>query len=250
VVPFPQCAVCDEWLHFYVEGATDPGLSRTITAHLEGCPRCAARLWELEAERLGLMEALGRSPALSSRFPARVVGEIRRRKAEEKDRRLIRRLARLGLGAAGLAVAAAIALVCTLLAGRGTHAPSAPSPSRVPARVVRIAPDRAVPPRSLTFGPLPCPDDGLKTEAIPATLISLTRSGPRLSETIEFSATILRQEDALPCTRDINNDGQTNVSDAAHLFMLSMAPPESVNPYFARDDLDLDCNPTSACLIY
>jgi hypothetical protein len=262
------CTACEEWLHLYLEGETDPSLSRAIAAHLERCPRCAARQRVLEEERLELVEALSRSPALSKRFPERVIGEIRRRTAEERDRRLIRRLARLGLGVGGLAGAAAVALVISLIAGRSAHAPLAP-PSTPPA-VGNSAPNAVVvigsPERStwgstarerLIIAPLHCPDDlpgwsppaGLKAEAIPGTLISFT-GGPRLSETIEFSATIFRQEESLPCTRDINNDGQTNVSDAAHLFMLSMAPPESLNPYFNREELDLDCNPSSACLIY
>jgi len=264
------CSACEEWLHFYLEGETDPSLSRAIGAHLERCPRCAARRRVLEEERLELVEALSRSPALSKRFPGRVIGEIRRRTAQERDRRLIRRLTRLGLGAGGLAAAAAVALAISLIAGPSAHAPLAPPSTPLVAAngapkaevVIGGSPERSTRGSAarerLIIAPLHCPDDlpgwsppaGLKAEANTATLISFTGTGPRLSETIEFSATIFRQEESLPCTRDINNDGQTNVSDAAHLFMLSMAPPESLNPYFNREELDLDCNPVSACQIY
>src|SRR2546422_7775386 len=97
------CNLCEDRLHLYVEGEADGLPRRAIEAHLRACPSCSDRRRVLEEERLAFLERALVSPALSSRFAERVVEEIRRRDTAERDRRLLGKLFRLGLG--GLAAA-------------------------------------------------------------------------------------------------------------------------------------------------
>jgi hypothetical protein len=73
-------------------------------------------------------------------------------------------------------------------------------------------------------------------------------SWPDLIEWIEFSQRFFPLDERLPCQRDVNRDGETNICDATHLFMIAVGPaPLDLTRSGSAEDLDLDCN--SPCQI-
>jgi hypothetical protein len=242
------CRICEEWLHRHVEGEVDAFTSRSISGHLAGCPSCSALHRRLLEETTEFLEAALVSPPLSSRFPERVTAEIRRLAAEKRDRRLIRGLFKLGIGGS----AAAAALIAAFLwggwgAGSGGGGPLGP-PSALLARSgapLEASPERPVSRTSCPSAAEPGPAIGRRVEGTDlsdrAALIPAV-DRLRLADSIDFSATFLKLEDRLPCSRDVNHDGETDVSDAAHLFMLAVAsPPADLARYPSAEESDPDC---------
>ena len=61
-----------------------------------------------------------------------------------------------------------------------------------------------------------------------------------LFDFIDLSASIIRTEQTIPCTRDVNHDGETDLSDAAHMLKLAVAPPPSGLVDFNHEAIE-DC---------
>ena len=232
------CATCAEWLHLHLEGEAEPLLSRTLKEHLAACPACARRYEALERERVEVLEALLSTPPLSPRFASQVMGRIRGLERSERNRRLRRRLYRLLSGTAVAAAAAAAALLIVLRTGGGqpreaqTNVVIGSKPVPTPSFIrYAVPPGAGIVPR--------CPDE--KVEPLPLPPTSGDQVG--VNESIDVTAALLRLEDRLPCSRDVNHDGEMDVSDAAHLFMLAVAPPPA-DMVLAIDSGETDCTLT------
>jgi len=254
------CTVCMEELHRFVEGEADPALARAITGHLRRCAACAERRRGLEEERIEFMEAAIRSPALSPRFGARIIEEIERRGREKS---VIGRLGRWRFLGIASAAAAALTAVLFFVSSREAQAPSpfVLGPVEAPAagadstlaregstvkedtgvdaeRKISIA---HVAPRAGAPAPAPSAPFPPAPAQRPACVIALTDS-------IEVLSSVLRVDARLPCSDDVNRDGESDLSDAAHFFMLAVAStPAGIGGLSPVADMDLDC--VMACVM-
>ena len=250
--PDLPCAVVLERLHMVLEGEADQFTARSIRRHLGGCAACAEEARRIEEERIAFLEAAVVSPELSSRFADRVVEEIRRQEAEALGRRRISRL-RAAIAASGLAAGIAFLALGGLLTAptsgprplaakladvaAGTVAESRPAPSLPVSLPGAGAPARLA--YSMPAAPIVkvCPE-------LPAAPAALRLNLP---DWIEYSADFFAPRGPRPCQRDVNQDGQTDISDAAHLFMLAVNQSPAELADSSLDDLDLDCG--SLCQI-
>ncbi len=244
IYPDLPCAAVKEGLHRYIAGEVDPLTARSIQDHLRRCPSCSGEAHILEEEEIAFLEAAVVSPALSPRFAARLVDEIRREETEALGKRKLRRLRSI-LGAGALAAGIAVAAV-----GGFLTAPTA-SPERGGAD---LSGPIAVRPEMALSGKV-CPEDRSRRGGIVLPLASLHRELPatpanlrlNLPDWVEFSASFFPLDELKPCQRDVNHDGQTDISDAAHLFMLAVTPSPADPATSSLDEIDLDCN--SLCQI-
>ncbi len=122
---------CRDWrisLGAYALGHLDEEERAGLEAHLEGCPECRAELASLggvaallpHADPVQFEQAPEPSPELGQRVVASIGADMKRAR-----RRLLRRRWSFGLGAAGLAAAAATVLALVVFAG-GSGQGSAP----------------------------------------------------------------------------------------------------------------------------
>jgi hypothetical protein len=251
---FPQlpCAAVKERLHLFLEDEADSITGRSIREHLGGCPSCAEEARRIEEERIAFLEAAVVSPALSTRFADRVVEEIRREEAEALGRRRASRL-RAVIAASGLAAGFAFLALAGLLTGPTSGPASMPegiadrsagntAESR-PAPALPVSLPTAGPPARLAFN-LPVTPSVRACPELPATPAALHLNLP---DWIDYSADFFAPRDLRPCQRDVNQDGQTDISDAAHLFMLAVNQSPAELASSSLDDIDLDCG--SLCQI-
>jgi putative zinc finger protein len=246
------CAAVKERLHLFLENEADALTGRSIREHLGRCATCAEEARRIEEERLAFLEAAVVSPALSSRFADRVVEEIRRQEAEALGQR---RISRLRAIIAASALAAGFALLS--LAGLFTAPASGPgqAPEKIAGSIAgnieegRPAPSLPVslpiagPSARLAFNVPVTPSVRVCPE-LPAAPASLHLNLP---DSIDYSADFFWPRDPRPCQRDVNQDGQTDISDAAHLFMLAVNQSPAEMASERLDDIDLDCG--SLCQI-
>ena len=255
------CHICQEWLHAFVEGEEVPLGRRAIAMHIETCRACSAEREALEDERRLFLEAAVESPALSPRFAANVIAELRREQSERRLRsaRRLWRSSALSIAAAAVAVAA-LSLWWrpaneklrddrpAVVAGTHDDAPGAwslTSAGETLAVSVPRAPRLSPTPVSTSVPRIDARidaacgagDDGHELPRSPSV-----PAAPDLKDSIEFSARVLHRREPVPCTRDVNRDGETDISDAAHLFMLAVADGPFGAEVRRDEDADFDCS--------
>jgi hypothetical protein len=121
---------CRDWrisLGAYALGHLDGEERAGLQAHLEGCPECRAELASLGGVAELLQHAdpvhFDKTPEPSAELARRVFTEIEA-DAKRERRRFLRRRWNFGLGAAGLAAAAATVLALVLLPGSSGEVPA------------------------------------------------------------------------------------------------------------------------------
>ncbi len=243
------CTVCLDGLHRFVEGEADPALARAIAAHLRRCAGCVDRRRRLEEERIGFLEGAIRSPALSPRFAARVVEEIERRDRETSV------LGRLGRWRSiGIASAAAVAVTAVFFIAPSRETPSARPVVRSPIEAMAVSsngsPSGALP-TLVREDAAPKEDARVDAERVvsvvhSAAALPASMAPPAnpiaLADSIEVLSSVLRVDARLPCSDDVNRDGESDLSDAAHFFMLAVAStPAGIGSLSPAADMDLDC---------
>ena len=247
--PDAPCEFFEETLHLWIEGEADPLAARELQSHLGSCAACERRLRDLEQERIAILETALTSPPLSLRFPRRVTEEILRHQGTE---RIHRRLKALRKALVGLAAAAAVALSAFALE-RLAHPPAMPGGApamgasllattsvvrrQAPGVIIHIIPE-ALPARLDASERCIDPRPALASDTGSGRPVA-TDQRINLANWIEFSAEFFHFERHLPCHRDVNQDGLTDISDAAHLFMLAVGPVNSGSAVGTEDGVDL-----------
>ena len=226
------CRICRENLHLYLEGEAAPITVREIGDHLSRCPGCSAELRVLQEERIAFLEAALSSPPLSPRFSERVIREIRR---EEGERRTARKIATFRRLFVSVGAAAAIAL-----AGLGIAHLTVLSPLNPPEGTVVHSPPAASARSFAKDQEKSLAGDGVFKEAPPTvTVPEVQPPGVRMALPDWFT---LSEEmfpaERRPCERDLNEDGISDASDAAHLCMIAVLP----FPADLRDENLQDCD--------
>jgi len=224
-----SCRSCREWLHPFLEGETDPLSSRAIKGHLAICPDCAGEARILEKERIELLEAMLVSPALSPRFPRRITREILRRQAETRRRKMLGVLRRLVVTmASGAALILAAFLGANLLGlipgerDRGIDVAAATPGTVIHGTVIHDTTGLTSTSPSVSAAPACSTATDITGEASDdSNQIVPVSARLDLNDSINFTSNFFPLDQDLPCQRDLNNDGETDASDAAHLFMLA-----------------------------
>jgi hypothetical protein len=219
------CRICRENLHLYLEGEAAPLASREIQEHLSRCPDCAAELRVLQEERIAFLEAALSSPPLSPRFSERVIREIRRDEAERHAMRKIATFRRLFVS---VGTAAAIVLagfgIAHVTSGGGSTPTSVKVAVNEGSTAFRSRPRDLERPPAMMLTPGPASPASLPIAA-EARSIEELQPAVRMALPDWF---VLSEEmfpaERRPCERDLNEDGISDFSDAAHLCMIAVLP--------------------------
>ena len=181
-----KCCQAQEWMSERLDGVLEPARSQLLDQHLAGCPECAQEWIALAAswKLLGSLPELEPSPL----FRARVWEKIRLAPPPQRSP-----WPALRSWWAGLAVAAALALVV----GLGYHRPEI-QPSAAP---TQLAANAAAPRRSLPAEPIDSTQGWDSFEVIPSVDI-LAQEDP-LDEQVSLG---VMSDDYLACSQKVLDD--------------------------------------------
>jgi anti-sigma factor RsiW len=206
------CRFFHERLHAYVEDELDEATAMFLAAHLDGCAACRDEKRRLEDERIEVLSMLVAAPPPPLRFPERVIAalSIEGRIEAPKLRRSPWRFA------LGVAVGILLGSLAVSLALR--------SPDRSPAGAPPETSTRLVSPVEDPPAARPPADDAAPPAAPPAG-IDVPHGVDAESESSAVAARPFEEAwDAVrrlhPCSEDLNQDGQTDLSETAHVFNL------------------------------
>jgi hypothetical protein len=232
------CRLCRENLHLYLEGEAAPLASREIREHLSRCPACTEEFRLLEEERVAFLEAAVSSPPLSPRFSERVIREIRREEAERSALRKIAAFRRLLMSAGAAAVIALAGLgIATLFS------PLGPPEGTVASSPLGPVSSPLGPPEGTVVGHSPI--DSSRGMGEEKAVVVVVNDGPSAHSTTAGQNAVVEERrsevrmklpdwfalseemfpaKSRPCESDLNEDGISDASDAAHLCMLAVLP--------------------------
>jgi hypothetical protein len=239
-----SCSTVRDLLPLFSDGEIDPIRARLVRGHLEACESCSEERRSLDEERLWLVEAMVKSPPLSSRFRGKVIARILERRRAERSRKR-RTLIVRGSGVAA-AAALLVALGIALRGGADVDSPliarndgvsgmarvvsstAEPPAIRPAAPEAASRPAPAARPPSVDRSTAPAVHEPQAGES-EATFVSARPPSfgdvLGLVQQIGPTATTSVHHPGEPCPPDPNKDGKVDLIDVAYSCQIIMGAP-------------------------